>query len=251
MNKQIELEAEQEKLRANLLRTISHDLRTPLTSISGNASILVEKNDQISSKVRNQMCESIYRDSIWLINLVENLLAVTRVEDGMMQLRLQSELVDDILGEAIRHIKYIKLNHVIETRIEDELLMVRVDARLIVQVIFNMIDNAIKYTPSGSTIILSAKKLGNKVVIEVADTGTGIPDCEKEKVFDMFYTANNKIGDGRRGLGLGLALCKSIVIAHGGEIYIRDNKPKGAVFGLILICEEIRIDETDNFDSGR
>lgn len=249
LNKEVEFEAEQEKLRANLLRSISHDLRTPLTSISGNASILLEQEGKLSETFKRQACESIYEDSIWLINLVENLLSITRVENGTIQLRPELELVEELLAEAIQHAKRIKRTHSIKMECDEEILMVEVDARLIIQVIVNLLDNAIKYTEEGSTIIVSARREKNKVAIEVADTGIGIIDEDKKRIFDMFYTANNKEGDGRRGLGLGLALCKSIVAAHGGTIYIKDNKPKGTIFGFELQCKEVNQSEEEHFGS--
>lgn len=249
LNKEVEFEAEQEKLRTNLLRSISHDLRTPLTSISGNASILLEQEGKLNEIFKRQACESIYEDSIWLINLVENLLSITRVENGTIQLRLEIELVEELLAEAIQHAKRIKQTHSIKMECDEEILMVEVDARLIIQVIVNFLDNAIKHMEEGSTITVSARREKNMVAIEVADTGIGIANEDKKKIFDMFYTVNNKEGDGRRGLGLGLALCKSIVEAHGGSIYIKDNTPKGTIFGFKLQCKEVNQSEEEYFGS--
>ena len=240
INKQVELEAEQEKLRANLLRSISHDLRTPLTSISGNATILLEEDDKLSESFKRQACESIYEDSIWLINLVENLLSITRVENGSMQIKTQMEVVDELLAEAVNHAKGIKHTHSIKIVYDEEILMVDVDARLIIQVLVNLLDNAMKYTEEGSTIVVSARREKDEVAIEVADTGAGISNQDKKRIFEMFYTTGNKEGDSRRGLGLGLALCKSIVVAHGGTIYIKDNRPKGTIFGFKLKCKEVK-----------
>ena len=118
--------------------------------------------------------------------------------------------------------------------------MADMDARLMVQVVINIVNNAIKYTPEGSHITLSAKRSGQLVAVEVTDDGPGIPDGAKEKLFDMFYTANNERGDGRRGLGLGLSLCKSIVSAHGGEIEAMDNHPQGTIFRFTLRASEVK-----------
>ena len=120
------------------------------------------------------------------------------------------------------------------------MLMADMDARLVVQVVINIVNNAVKYTPEGSRITLSAKRDGQMVAVEVADDGPSIPDEAKEKLFDMFYTAGNERGDGRRGLGLGLALCKSIVTAHGGTIAAIDNHPQGTVFRFTLRASEVR-----------
>ncbi len=233
------MEAEKERLRANLLRAISHDLRTPLTSISGNAGILMTGEKSFDDATRHKLYEDIYDDSMWLINLVENLLSVTRIENGTMNIHMHPELADEIVSEAMKHINRRKDQYKISVQAEDDLLMVLADPRLIVQVIINIVDNAIKYTNPGSKIILSYFRQKEEVVFEIADNGSGIANEDKERLFDMFYTANNQSGDNRRGLGLGLSLCKSIVNAHGGSIYVRDNSPKGTVFGFTLKYEEV------------
>ena len=233
---------EQEQLRANLLRSISHDLRTPLTSISGNAGILIGNEQKLEQVQKKQLYLDIYDDSMWLINLVENLLSVTRIENGTMNLNLQAELLSDVIYEALNHINRKSIEHKITVSEEDDMMVAKMDAKLIMQVIINLVDNAIKYTPIGSQILISTKKRENKIIVEVSDNGKGIPDEQQEKLFDMFYTADNKIADGRRGMGLGLALCKSIVLAHGGEMTAHKNIPCGIVFQFTLKSEEVMID---------
>lgn len=222
----------------NLLRSISHDLRTPLTSISGNAGILLESEENIDREKRKQLYADIYDDSIWLINLVENLLSVTRIEDGTMKMRLSTELIDEVVTEALRHTDRRRGEHRIQVKHADTFLLVKMDSRLIMQVIINLVDNAIKYTPPESNIIIEIKKEQNQAVITVSDDGTGITQEAKAHIFDMFYTAETKSADSRRSLGLGLALCKSIVAAHGGTITVSDNIPHGAVFTVMLPTEE-------------
>jgi len=235
--------AEQEKLRANLLRTISHDLRTPLTSISGNADNLLANDEVFDIETRRQIYTDIREDSEWLISLVENLLSVSRMGDGKSDIRMSAELVSDVIDEAVRRTVKNASEHKLTVKESDGILLARMDARLIVQVLINLIDNAIKYTPSGSEIEISAVEKDNKIAITVADNGHGIADEIKPRVFDMFYTGAEKIADSRRSLGLGLALCKSIVNAHGGEITVTDNKPHGAVFTFTLPKEEVEISE--------
>lgn len=246
--KEIAMEAEKERLRANLLRAISHDLRTPLTSISGNADILLKNGISLSTDVRRQIYEDIYHDANWLKNLVENLLAITKAENGNMQLSLHGELLEDVINEALQHLNRRSSEHIIKTTISDDMLMAKVDPKLIVQVIINLVDNAIKYTQKGSVIEITAVRHANLAVVEVIDNGPGIADTDQDAIFDMFYTADNETGDRRRGLGLGLALCKSIVEAHGGKIYVLDNYPKGTIFGFTLQIEEVNLHE-DSFDS--
>ena len=241
--KQISIKMQQEQLRSNLLRAISHDLRTPLTSISGNAGILMGNSQVLNEAQIQSLYTDIYDDSMWLINLVENLLSITRIDNGAISLNLQSELLEEVIAEALLHINRNSKDHVIKTELDDELLMAKMDSRLIIQVLINIVDNAVKYTPPGSHITISARREKQMALIEIADDGPGISDEAKPKLFDMFYTADNIRGDGRRGLGLGLSLCRSIVNAHGGTIYVKDNTPHGSVFCFNLQAQEVNYNE--------
>ena len=235
--------AENEKLRSNLLRSISHDLRTPLTAISGNAGILLSDSESLPPETRNQMYSDIYDDAAWLYNLVENLLAVTRIEEGRMKLNTQPQLVEEMVSEALQHISRKRSEHNIAVHHQDELLLAKCDARLIVQVIINLVDNAIKYTPVGSHIEIATRGDNGCAVVTVADDGPGISDDEKERIFQMFYTGSNPIADSRRSLGLGLGLCKSIITAHGGVISVADNQPKGTIFTFTVPSGEVEVHE--------
>ena len=241
--------AKNEQLRANLLRTISHDLRTPLTSISGNANNLLYNESCLDAQMRRQIYGDIYDDSMWLIDLVENLLSVTRIEEGRMQIRQSAELVDEVIGEALKHTGQSRTGRTIKVEEEDELILAKMDARLIVQVLINLIGNAVKYTPQGTDITVRVRKEkaengeNSQVIISVCDLGDGIPDDRKERVFDMFYTGGDQVADSRRSLGLGLGLCRSIINAHGGKIWISDNIPHGAVVTFTLPAEEVALNE--------
>ncbi len=232
--------AKNEQLRANMLRAISHDLRTPLTAISGNASNLLSNGADFDEDTRRQLYSDIYDDSLWLINVVENLLSVTRIEDGRMALRPSAELVEEIVTEALNHVGRGRTDHVITFICEDEWLMARADARLIVQVVVNIVDNALKYTPPGSHIDITAAREDDKVAVTIADDGPGVPPEVGERVFDMFFSGSNRAADSRRSLGLGLALCRSIITAHGGIISLSQNQPHGAVFRFTLPAEEVQ-----------
>lgn len=237
------LMAKNEQLRANLLRSISHDLRTPLTSISGNAGILISNADSLGKEKQQQLYEDIYEDSLWLINLVENLLSVTRIEDGTMKLRLNAELLEEIVQEAVYHMEKRCKKHKLTVKLSDELILVQADARLVVQVLVNLVDNALKYTPEGSEIVIETKQVETNAVISVSDNGKGISDTVKEHIFEMFYTGSSHAADSRRSLGLGLALCKSILHAHGGDISVEDNLPHGARFTFTLPAKEVKLHE--------
>lgn len=234
--------AKNEQLRSDLLRSISHDLRTPLTTISGNAGILIASGTKMADEKKDLLYKNIYDESLWLINLVENVLAVTRIEDGSMHLNMMAELLDEVMDEALKHVSCQSTEHNISVHRPDDFIIVKCDARLIMQVIVNIVDNAIKYTPAGSHIVIRSFKRGKTAVVSIGDDGPGIPDSSKPYVFDMFYTVE-KASDSNRSIGLGLALCKSIITAHGGTISVKDNYPVGSVFTFTLPLEEVKLHE--------
>ena len=235
--------AKNEQLRANLLRSISHDLRTPLTSISGNADTLLHSYNVLDEPTRKQIFTDIYDDAQWLTGLVENLLSITKIADGSVKLRLSDQVVDDIVSEALRHIDRRSAEHHITVDCGDVPLLVRVDAGLIMQVLINLVNNAIKYTPAGSNIWVTAALREDAVQICVSDDGHGIPNELKERVFEMFFTGSNPIGDSRRSLGLGLTLCQAIIHAHHGEITLGDNSPHGCIFSFTVPLSEVNLNE--------
>lgn len=238
------MQAENERFRANLLRAVSHDLRTPLTSISGSASSIL--NNNFDEETKRKLTLDIYDDSIWLINLVENLLSVSRLDNGNVKLNTEPQLIEEIINEALQHVNRKISDYDVKINIKDDLLLVDVDVRLIVQVMINIIDNAIKYTEIGTEIRIDVFTKGKKVIVEVIDNGIGINKQDQECIFDMFFTIKGNKVDSRRGLGLGLALCKSIINAHGGEIYVRNNYPHGTVIGFTLSKVEVN-NERINF----
>ena len=235
--------AKNEQLRANLLRTISHDLRTPLTSISGNADALLGDKGMLDAETKERLLMDIRDDAEWLTGLVENLLSVSKIGDGSIRLDVSDQIVEDVLEEALRHIDRGSAEHVIKLETGNEPMLARMDARLIIQVIVNLVNNAVKHTPPGSEITVKAVPDEKHAAISVSDNGRGIPDEWKEKVFEMFFTGDNDVGDSRRSLGLGLPLCRSILEAHGSELKLYDNKPSGCVFGFKLPLSEVDLNE--------
>lgn len=231
--------AQREQLRANLLRSVSHDLRTPLTSITGNADMLLDDSVSLPQATRRQLLQDIYDDATWLRTVMENLLAVTRLEDGEVTLNTDVELIDDVIEEAMRHVSREAKHYDIVVAPPNDLLLARMDPQVIVQVIVNLVNNAIAHTPKGSTITITSYREQGMVAVEVADNGPGVPDKDKEQVFDLFYKSSDEGADARRNVGLGLSLCRSIIQAHGGTIRVEDAIPHGARFIFTLPAEEV------------
>lgn len=229
----------QERYRGNLLRAISHDLRTPLSGIMGTSEMLMgmtEKGD-----VRYQMAEGIYKDAGWLHSLVENILSLTRIQADGLELNRQPEAVDEVVEFAIAAIAKRAPEREITVELPEEVLLVPMDAKLIGQVLVNLLDNALKHTRPENEIRVSIWRecQENRVLFSVADRGTGIAQDEMAQIFQMFYTTNRKGPDAQRGVGLGLTICESIVTAHGGRIRARNREHgPGAEFIFWLPMEE-------------
>ncbi len=234
--------AKNEQLRADLLRAISHDLRTPLCSISGNADMLLSNSNRLDEATKHQIYTDIYDDSEWLIGVVENLLSITRLNDGRLKFKFTDQLLDEVISESLRHISRKHDDYKIVADCE-ELVLTRMDVRLIIQVLVNLIDNAIKYTPSGSVICIRGIKKDGKAQISVEDDGPGIPEEMKPHIFEMFYTGKTTVMDSHRSLGLGLALCHSIIEAHNGTLILTDHDPHGCNFIFTLPLSEVTLNE--------
>ena len=231
---QIALQTQRESLQANLLRAVSHDLRTPLTNINGSVGILMGKDQTLKPEVREQLYTAIDDDTNWLINMTENLLAATQLETDRTKLKTAPELLEDLFQSAVRQLDRRARDHHISVDLEDQTLMASMNAGMIQRVIINMMNNAIQYTPKDSHIILSGTRRKDWVEISVSDDGPGIPDEAKKHLFDLFYTAEQGKPDSKRGLGLGLHLCQSIVNAHGWTITVSDHAPSGTTFRFTL-----------------
>lgn len=221
---------EKERLRSNLLRSISHDLRSPLAGIKGAVSTILENGQFIDEKTKKDLLDGIYDDTEWLIRLVENLLSMTKFGEGNMEINKNIELVEEVIGEAVqRSSKYFK-DHKIKINVPEKVIMAPMDGSLIEQVIINLLDNAAKFSPKDSLIQIKAYEEDENVIFEVIDDGKGISNDILPHIFDRFFTNGSKISDSRRGVGLGLAICKSIVEAHGGKIEASNKRERGAVF---------------------
>jgi len=222
-----QIQIQRERLRSDMLRTISHDLRTPLTGIMGSASTIKDNFSSISEEVKKGLLKNIYDDASWLCELVENILSMTRFEEGRLKLNIGQEAAEEIVAQAIGHVKERASDYTISTNMPSDNILLEVDGVLITQVLVNLIGNAINYTPAGSEITVSLWRHEDGICFEVRDNGPGVSEEILPHVFERFYTRQENAFGSRRGAGLGLSLCKSIVEAHGGVIAISNAKPHG------------------------
>lgn len=229
---EILLETEKEKMRSNLLRAVSHDLRTPLTGIIGSASTLLENGTMINEDTSKKMLTDIQQDAEWLIHMVENLLSVTRITGGTTTLKKQDEIVEEVVSEAVMRIRKRFPKSRINVTVPEELLIVPMDATLIEQVLINLMENSIRHSGSILPISLKVSKKRSGAVFTIADKGKGI---DPSRIPDIFDGKTNKgSSDSSRGLGIGLSICKSIILAHEGKIYAENNVNGGASFTFVL-----------------
>ena len=220
------LATESERLRNTLLSSVSHDLRTPLAVITGAASSLLQ--DAPPGGDERELKETIYEEAERLNHLVTNLLDMTRLESGSIRLRREWHSVEEVVGSALARLERSLAGRPVETTMPPDLPLVPMDAVLVEQVLFNLVDNAVKYTPARTPIRLAASRDDGSVTIEVADEGPGLPPGSEERIFEKFER-----GGGGRGFGLGLTICRAIVTAHGGRIWA-ENRPRGAAFRFML-----------------
>lgn len=222
----------QERYRGNLLRAISHDIRTPLSGIMGTSEMLMDATDR--NDPRYTLANDVYRDAEWLHAMVENILTLTRLQDDKLALNKQPEALEEVIGAALLAMEKRLPGRVIDVEMPDNVVMVPIDARLISQVIINLLDNAEKHTAKDRQISIMVCDAAEHVSITVADRGRGIPESDLPHIFQMFYTAGGGSSDSRRGVGLGLAICQSIVELHGGSIKAENREDGGAAFTFTL-----------------
>lgn len=233
-------EIAQERFRGNLLRSISHDLRTPLAGIIGTSEMLL--NMTAKDDLRYPLMAGIHKDANWLHSLVENILSLTRLQDGKLVLNKQEEAAEEVVGAAIRHISRHYPDREIAVNVPDELLLVPMDAKLIRQVLINLLDNAVKHTVLEDEIRVSVTKDADKscAVFSVRDGGEGIAASELPSIFQMFYTSRVKHSDAQPGIGLGLPICDAVVKAHGGSIAAHNRRDGPGVEFIFTLPLEVK-----------
>lgn len=226
-------ETEKEKMRANLLRAVSHDLRTPLTGIIGASSSYLENKDLLPEEEKVAILTHIHEDANWLLNMVENLLAVTRIHDRSSTVKKTDESVEEIVSAALMRLKKRIPEASVNVSVPDELLIIPMDAILIEQVLINLLENAIIHSQSQDPILCYVDTDDANVAFHVKDYGIGIDPERLKNIFDGNSYIGNKESDSNKGMGIGLSICKTILTAHGGTISAR-NHPLGAEFYFTL-----------------
>lgn len=234
---QLRAEAEKEKMRANLLRSVSHDIRTPLTSIVGATSAVLE-TPNLSTEQQRELISDARDEAQWLIRIVENLLSITRIGDARTQINKQPEPAEEILGETVHKFRKRFPDIAIQVAVPNELLFVPMDAILIEQVLANLLENAVIHGETTSVILLSVRQEDNYAIFSVQDNGKGIPQDELSRLFDgSLKRSETPNGDGKRNMGLGLSVCMAIVRAHNGTMSA-SNLDAGAEFTFRLPLAE-------------
>ncbi|MDB5329196.1 MAG: kdpD [Phycisphaerales bacterium] len=232
------VQVEAEMMRNTLLSSVSHDLRTPLAAIEGAASSLVETGTALSEDLRRQLAETIYDESERMDRLINNLLDMTRLESGGLRVRKEWQPLQEVIGSALHHLEKRLRGREVKVTIAPDLPLVPIDAISMEQVLANLLDNAVEYTPPGSPIEVRGTRAEGTVTVEISDRGPGLPTGTEQRVFQKFFRAVPDGVDGaRRGIGLGLAICRGIVEAHGGVISAENREGGGAKFRFTIPVE--------------
>ena len=231
-------ESEKERMRANLLRAVSHDLRTPLTTIYGSGTTLLENGAEMTEEQRKKIIAGIKEDSEWLIRMVENLLSITKIDSGQVKIIKTPTVLEELIDSVILKIKKRYPSQKVDIDIPDDVVIIPMDAILIEQVIVNLLENSIQHAKGMTNLSLKVFTLGNQAIFEISDNGCGINPKMLEFIFTGYYTSSDDISDSqKKNAGIGLSVCATIIKAHGGSIKAENLKAGGVVFRFILDTE--------------
>lgn len=234
----IQLEAARETIRGNILRAVSHDLRTPLTAISGAAAVLLSSEEVKNSEKNLSLVQDIKSDADSLIAMVENLLSITKIRDGTMPLNKREEMLEEVAGDALLTIRRRFPDYTVTLDLSDDILYLPMEPMLIKQVIVNLLENAIRHSGDRDGILLHLFRQEDWAVVEVRDHGKGISQEVSQAVQSGRHLANDLSGDSSRGMGIGLSVCQSIIKVHNGFFAAGNDPSGGAVFRFGLPMEE-------------
>lgn len=233
-------ESEKERTRANLLRAVSHDLRTPLTTIYGSSTTLLENSAAMTEAQKQKIIGGIKEDSQWLVRMVENLLSITRIDSGQVKIVKTPTVLEDLIDSVILKFKNRYPAQKITLELPDDVIVIPMDAILIEQVLVNILENAVQHAEGMTLLTLRVFTQGQKAVFEIADNGCGIPQKRMETLFTGYYNQEHTVADSqKKNAGIGLSVCATIIKAHGGSIKAENAKSGGAVFRFTLDTEEI------------
>jgi len=234
----LKAEAEKERMRGNLLRAVSHDLRTPLTSIYGACSVMIENYDEISREKQLKMLRDMSSDAQWLNRMVENLLSVTRVDSDRVRLSKQSVVLDELLDALLVKFRKHYPEQVVHVQCPENVVSIPMDALLIEQVLMNLLENAVFHAHGMTELWLRVQIKGQKAVFRVEDDGCGIPPERLENLFTGMLDSETPTDSNRSSMGIGLSVCRTIIKAHGSDIRVKNRPEGGAVFSFSLDLEE-------------
>jgi len=229
--------SEKEKMRSNLLRAIAHDLRTPLAGILGASSVIRENKENLDEDTRDKLNLDIQEEAQWLIRMVENLLSVTRINDGESKVTKIPEAAEEVVAVAVSRIRKRFPNHKVDITVPNQLLEVPMDGTLIAQVLINLIENAVKHSPSNEPVEVILRNTESDAIFEVKDHGVGIVEEDLPNLFTSYVPKTNKSPDSSRGMGIGLSICMTIIKAHNGTMEAYNQSSGGAVFMFTLPLE--------------
>ena len=233
-------ESEKERMRANLLRAVSHDLRTPLTTIYGSCTTLLETGSTMNEEQKTTILTGIKEDSQWLIRMVENLLSVTRIDSGQVKIIKTPTVLDELIDSVILKFQKRYPAQSVEIELPEDMIIIPMDAILIEQVLVNILENAVQHAEGMTLLKLRVFTLGNQAIFEIKDNGCGISPKRMETLFTGYDSREHELADGQtRNAGIGLSVCATIINAHGGSIKAENQKTGGAVFRFVLDTEEI------------
>ena len=239
-SEEIKAIGEKEQMRANLLRAVSHDLRTPLTTIYGASSTMIENYESVPDEQKLKILGGIKEDAQWLIRMVENLLSVTKIEEGKVKLIKTPTVLDELIDSVIVKFKKHYPTQEIDLDIPEEIVLIAMDAILIEQVLINLLENAVQHATGMTKLSLKVYVIDNKAIFEIKDNGCGIAKERLETIFQGNYEKSESLYDSqKRNAGIGLSVCATIIKAHDGSIHVENNKDGGAKFRFSLDIEEM------------
>ena len=234
----IRAEAEKERMRGNLLRAVSHDLRTPLTSVYGSCSVMIDNYDDLPREKHLKLLRDVQQDAQWLVRMVENLLSVTRIDGERVRLTKQDTVLEELIDAVL--IKFHKHypNQPVQVQIPEEFVTIPMDAMLMEQVLMNLLENAVFHARGMQHLWLRIEIQGNRAHFTVEDDGCGIPADRMDGLFTGLLDSEMPVDTGRSNMGIGLSVCSAIIKAHGSEILAKNRPQGGAVFRFALELEE-------------